>query len=71
CLTMVQSVAIIVQAAYLAKAIVHLYKGVPWQETAAEFGIFFAAHLIRHFLQWAKSRVAFRFASRTSLHYQN
>lgn len=71
CLTLVQSFAVIVQAVYLAKAIVHLYKGAPWQEALAEFGIFFAAHIVRHFLQWAKSRIAFRFANRTSLHFQN
>lgn len=71
CLTLFQSIAIVVQAVYLSKAIVHLYKVAPWQEVLAEFSIFFVAYLIRHFMQWAKSRIAFRFASRNSLLYQN
>ncbi|WP_018665042.1 thiol reductant ABC exporter subunit CydD [Heyndrickxia acidiproducens] len=70
-LTLAQAAAIIVQAVYLAKAIVHLYEGANWQTAISAFTIFFIAHTARHFLQWAKSRLAFRFANRTSLEYQN
>ena len=68
-LTALQAVAIIVQAVYLAKAIVTVYEGANWS-LALSFFLIFSLLLCRQFLQWLKSRLAYRFADQTSFHLQ-
>jgi ATP-binding cassette subfamily C protein CydD len=69
-LTALQSVAIISQAGFLAKAIITVYEGAGFSALPF-FAMFFLAHFFRHFLQWSKSRIAYRFADQTSSQLQN
>lgn len=70
-LTAVQSIAIIFQAIYLAKAITQMFHGASLQEAAVSFVVFVVAHSIRHFMQWAKERIAYRFADQTAKYYES
>ncbi|MEK3889985.1 thiol reductant ABC exporter subunit CydD [Bacillus sp. FSL K6-3431] len=69
-LTVVQAVAIIVQALYLSKAITQMFHGTAWSAVLPSFFIFLGAHISRHFLQWGKERVTYRFADLTALEFQ-
>jgi len=69
-LTVLQSLAIIAQAGFLAKAIITVYEGAGFSALPF-FAMFFLAHVFRHFLQWLKSRIAYRFADQTSSQLQN
>lgn len=69
-LTLLQAIAIIVQARFLAKAIIDVYGGAGLQALSF-FSIFFIAHITRHFLQWLKSKQAYRFADQTSSQLQH
>lgn len=69
-LTVLQSLAIIAQAGFLAKAIITVYEGAGFSALPF-FAMFFLAHVFRHFLQWLKSRIAYRFADQTSFQLQN
>ncbi|GKV69614.1 thiol reductant ABC exporter subunit CydD [Sporosarcina sp. NCCP-2716] len=61
-LTVVQAAAIILQALSLSSAITRMFQGLGWKGTAISFAVFLAAHAVRHFLQWVKERIAYRFA---------
>lgn len=65
-LTFLQAIAIIVQSLYLAKAIIAMYERAPWAIALSYFFIFFVALIIRHFLVWLKSRIAYKFADQTA-----
>ncbi len=69
-LTLAQAVAIIFQALYLSKAITRMFQGAALSVVLPSFLIFLVAHILRHFLQWGKKRVAYRFADRTALSLQ-
>ncbi|MBE1555911.1 thiol reductant ABC exporter subunit CydD [Sporosarcina limicola] len=69
-LTVAQSIAIVFQAIYLAKAITQLFHGVVWTIALESFAVFAIAHIVRHLCQWGKERIAYRFAEQTALHYQ-
>lgn len=70
-LTVLQAISIIAQAWFLAKAIITVYEGAGF-DALSFFCLFFIAHMIRHFLQWLKTHLAYRFADETSsqLQYQ-
>lgn len=63
-LTAVQSVAILFQAIYLAKAITQMFHGASFDEVLQSFVVFVVAHASRHLLQWGKERSAYRFAEK-------
>lgn len=65
-LTVAQTIAIITQALFLAKAITQMFHGASFTDVSVSFALFFLAHVIRHTLQWAKERVSYRFAERTA-----
>ncbi|MCM3110823.1 thiol reductant ABC exporter subunit CydD [Lederbergia lenta] len=69
-LTICQAVAIIFQALYLSKAITQMFHGTAWSAALPSLFIFLAAHILRHVLQWGKERLAYRFADRTALDFQ-
>lgn len=69
-ITIVQSLAIIFQAVYLSEAIVKMYKGTAWSAVLPSFYLFIGAYLLRHFLQWGKERLSYKFADETSLQFQ-
>lgn len=69
-LTLGQAISIIVQAIYLSKAITMMFQGASWKAAISSLLIFFAAHLVRNFLQWGKERLASRFADQTALSLQ-
>lgn len=69
-LTVFQSVFIILHAVFLSTAITKLFKGAAVNAVLPlllGFGGFF---FLRHLLQWAKERMAYRFAETTALSYQ-
>lgn len=65
-LTAVQSIAIVLQAIYLAKAITQLFHGADWSEALRSFVFFAVANSARHLLQWGKERISYSFADRTA-----
>lgn len=65
-ITLGQSAAIIGQAVYLARAIVSMYEGAATFAVLSSFAYFLMMFIIRHFLQWLKSRFAYRFADETA-----
>ncbi|AOV06196.1 thiol reductant ABC exporter subunit CydD [Sporosarcina ureilytica] len=69
-LTLGQAVAIIFQALYLSKAITGMFQGAAWLAVFPSLLIFLVAHILRHFLQWGRERIAYRFADRTALTLQ-
>lgn len=69
-LTVAQAITIIFQAVYLAEAIVKMYKGTAWSAVLPSFIGFIVTFIMRHLFQWAKERLAYRFADKTSLHVQ-
>lgn len=69
-LTAVQSIAIVFQAIYLAKAITQLFQGADGSEALRSFVIFVFVNSVRHFIQWAKDRISYRFADQTAREYE-
>ncbi|MFS0614182.1 thiol reductant ABC exporter subunit CydD [Lederbergia ruris] len=69
-LTVIQTIILIVQAHYLATAIVKMYEGAAWNAVLPLLGIFIVAFIFRHFLQWLKEKWAYQFAEDTANHYQ-
>lgn len=69
-ITVFQTIAIIIQAIYLGKAIITIYEGANWSVALSFFSIFLTAHISRHFLQWLKSRVTYKFAEETASQLQ-
>lgn len=70
-LTVGQGFAIILQAYYLSKAITELFKGAAVNAVLPLLFSFLAFFILRHLLQWVKERIAYRFAEKTSIHYQS
>lgn len=70
-LTVGQGIAIILQALYLSKAITHLFKGAAVNAVLPLLFGFLAFFVLRHLLQWAKERIAYRFAEKTAVQYQS
>lgn len=69
-LTILQAAAIVAYATYLAKAIVQMYNRTAWSAVLSSFSLFFIAFVAKQFFQWTKSRISYRFAEKTSSHYQ-
>ncbi|MBS4220199.1 thiol reductant ABC exporter subunit CydD [Bacillus sp. FJAT-49711] len=69
-LTIAQALAVIFQAVYLSEAIVKMYKGAAIYAVLPSFASFIGSYIIRHFLQWMKEKLAYRFANNTSFHFQ-
>ncbi|OAK71946.1 thiol reductant ABC exporter subunit CydD [Lederbergia galactosidilytica] len=69
-LTVIQTIILIVQAHYLASAIVKMYEGTAWNAVLPLLGIFIGAFVLRHFLQWVKEKWTYRFAEDTANDYQ-
>ncbi|MDV6378106.1 thiol reductant ABC exporter subunit CydD [Sporosarcina sp. GW1-11] len=69
-LTAVQSIAIVFQAIYLAKAITQLFQGADWSEALRSFVIFVVVNSVRHLIQWGKERISYRFADQTAKEYE-
>lgn len=70
-LTVLQGSMIVFQAVLLAAAITNMFNGTATSAVLPYFAGFAAAFLARHFLQWLKERIAFRFAEKTSFAYQS
>lgn len=68
--TIAQSLTIIFQAIFLSKAIVMMYKGTALIAVLPSFYSFIGVFILRHFLQWIKERMAYQFADKTSLFFQ-
>lgn len=64
-LTLIQSVAIILAATWLAEVITALFSGEPLQEQFAKMGLFLLAFLFRYGAASIQQRLAYRFAERT------
>ena len=69
-LTAVQSIAIVFQAIYLAKAITQLFQGADWTMALRSFVIFVVANSLRHVIQFVKERISYRFADLTAKEYE-
>lgn len=69
-MTILQAVTIIFQAKYLAQAITALFQGTAVSAVLPLFSLFLAAFILRQILQWAKERIAYRFAEVTALEFQ-
>ncbi|WP_428909409.1 thiol reductant ABC exporter subunit CydD [Niallia sp. Krafla_26] len=69
-LTVFQGIAMIVQAILLAKAISYMFDGTASIAVLPFFLGFAFVYIFRHFLQWLKERLSFRFAEHTSSHIQ-
>lgn len=65
-ITVAQAITVIFQATYLAEAIVDMYKGTAFLAVLPSFYGFIGMYLFRHLLQWAKERLAYQFADKTS-----
>ena len=65
-LTVLQGITIIVQAIFLAKAITYMFNGTAPSAVLPFFTGFIIAHFLRHFIQWLKERLAYRFAENTA-----
>lgn len=70
-LTVLQGIAIIFQAVFLATAITNMFHGTASTAVLPYFAGFAAAFLLRHFLQWLKEKIAFRYGEKISLQFQN
>ncbi|WP_301108095.1 thiol reductant ABC exporter subunit CydD [Sporosarcina sp.] len=69
-LTAVQSIAIIFQAIYLARAITQLFQGADGSIALRSFVIFVVANSIRHLIQWVKERISYNFADQTAKEFE-
>ena len=65
-LTVLQGITIIVEAIFLAKAITYMFNGTAPSAVLPFFTGFIIAHFLRHFIQWLKERLAYRFAENTA-----
>ena len=65
-LTVLQGITIIVRAIFLAKAITYMFNGTAPSAVLPFFTGFIIAHFLRHFIQWLKERLAYRFAENTA-----
>lgn len=65
-LTIVQVIALIFQAIYLAEGIVGLYKGTAVNAVLPSFYGFVGMFSIRHLIQWVKEKICYRFANQTA-----
>ncbi|MFZ0447120.1 MAG: thiol reductant ABC exporter subunit CydD [Bacillus sp. (in: firmicutes)] len=65
-LTVLQGISIIVGAIFLAKAITYMFNGTAPSAVLPFFTGFIIAHFLRHFIQWLKERLAYRFAENTA-----
>ena len=65
-LTVLQGITIIVGAIFLAKAITYMFNGTAPSAVLPFFTGFIIAHFLRHFIQWLKERLAYRFAENTA-----
>ena len=70
-LTVCQTIAIISQALLLATAITDMFKGTATTAVLPYFFGFAGVFIVRHFIQWVKERLSFRFAEKTSFDLQN
>ncbi|WP_153730612.1 thiol reductant ABC exporter subunit CydD [Sporosarcina obsidiansis] len=69
-LTAVQSIAIVFQAIYLARAITQLFQGADGSVALQSFVIFVVAYSARQILQWGKERISYTFADRTAKEFE-
>lgn len=65
-LTIVQVIALVFQAIYLAEGIVGLYKGTAVYAVLPSFYGFVGMFFIRHLIQWVKEKICYRFANQTA-----
>ena len=65
-LTVLQGITIIIGAIFLAKAITYMFNGTAPSAVLPFFTGFIIAHFLRHFIQWLKERLAYRFAEKTA-----
>ena len=70
-LTVCQTIAIVFQAQLLATAITDMFKGTATTAVLPYFFAFAGVFIVRHFIQWVKERLSFRFAEKTSFDLQN
>lgn len=70
-LTVCQTIAIFFQAQLLATAITDMFKGTATTAVLPYFFGFAGVFTVRHFIQWVKERLSFRFAEGTSFDLQN
>lgn len=69
-LTVIQTIILIVQARYLAAAIVNMYERTAWKAVLPLLAIFIVAFILRHLIQWIKEKVTYQFAEDTANEYQ-
>ncbi|MBO0993403.1 thiol reductant ABC exporter subunit CydD [Bacillus sp. SD088] len=69
-LTVIQTIILIVQARYLAAAIVNMYEGTAWKAVLPLLAIFIVAFILRHLIQWIKEKLTYQFAEDTANEYQ-
>ncbi|GIN74696.1 ATP-binding/permease protein CydC [Bacillus sp. J14TS2] len=69
-LTVIQTIILIVQARYLAAAIVNMYERTAWKAVLPLLAIFIVAFILRHLIQWIKERLTYQFAEDTANEYQ-
>ncbi|WP_394233283.1 thiol reductant ABC exporter subunit CydD [Niallia oryzisoli] len=70
-LTICQGVTTIFQAVFLATAITKMFNGTAATAVLPFFAGFAITFVLRHFIQWIKGRLSFRFAERTSSDIQS
>jgi ATP-binding cassette subfamily C protein CydD len=70
-LSVIQGIAIIFQAVFLSAAITNMFKGAAFSAVLPFLAYFAGVFTLRHFMQWVKERISFRFAEKTSLQLQN
>lgn len=70
-LTVFQGMTIIAQAIFLAKAITYMFDGTAATAVLPLFLGFACSYIIRHFTQFMKERISYRFAENTSAHMQS
>lgn len=69
-LTVLQGITIIAQAVFLAKAISYMFDGTASSAVLPLFLGFACSYIIRHFIQWIKERLSYRFAEKTASNIQ-
>ena len=69
-LTVCQGIAIIFQANLLSTAITNMFKGTASSAVLPYFIGFAGVYFLRHFIQWSKERLSFRFADKTAFQLQ-
>lgn len=69
-LTFLQGIMIIAQAVWLARAITLLFQGTAWPAVLDYLLYFLIFSILRHFLQWLRERISYRFAETTAADLQ-